>query len=443
VTHAYVRAESILRFSGDDPADLQKFLSTVGDARERLARCRDGWLDAAGQLSSAWRGGAQEEANAEIRRHVGIADEVLKRMDAALNIVSLHRSAVVASRAEISGLREAWEAGRRAYAEALATTDPVAVFDAERRMNDIGESWRSAVWALDRATEAADLQLRTLCRGASFQLTGLAVAMGVDTLSYDDSFVQEKAQVRAHRAEAGTVPLLPAPDGSAVFDAMPPVEIARAEPTPAVAPGAFPLEKYRAAVVRAALDDPLGFGKLAADEFAACTDFACVLVAAENYQLRLQMVKGASDLAFAWSKTMQSVFEVFREWTVGDCFDGNYIDCLLAVVPLGRGVKIAKDAVQLKVLLSLPDDDPKRVSYVNAVKPEQLEKLFARNPELDAVAATYRDGREQLVAHILDRIEDRTPDAGPFEVSITLYNTPLTVWGEVKNGTTLLTAVIV
>ena len=116
---------------------------------------------------------------------------------------------------------------------------------------------------MKRQAAEVDQQLLQLTWDWSGAADSLAVAVGVDRLVMDDSF--------AAGGPPGSL--------SAVQD-----EYLAAEVPTSVTPSmTFPLANYRDAVAAAIFRDP-AFGKAFGARFAACTDYACVLEAAQQYR---------------------------------------------------------------------------------------------------------------------------------------------------------------
>ena len=310
---SYAAAESELTYPGDDPGQLASYLVSVNDAREQLARLQDGLLDGADQLSACWASDAKDAADREVTAQVTAAGTALARVDAALEMVGGYASAVTTARSEVDALRVSWTGNLGAYDIAVAGGDLAEIEGCEDRFEDLGSSWRTVYERVKQQAVEVDQQLLQLTWGWSGAADSLAVAVGIDRLVMDDPFAATGAP------------------GS--LSAIQTEYLAADVPTSVTPSLAFPLADYRAAVAAAVFRDP-AFGKAFGAQFAACTDYACVLEAAKQYRTSLDLMGGATAIANAYEATAQPILEAVKFVTVGDCFEGNAADCAGMMFPV-------------------------------------------------------------------------------------------------------------
>ena len=310
----------MLTYPGDEPAQLTAYLVSVDDAREQIARLQDGLLDATGQLTACWASTAKDAADAEVVNQTTAAGSVLARVDTALEVVGGYAAAVATAGADVDELRTSWSANLVAYDAAVVGGDQTQMVGCEERFEDLGSSWRTVYEHIKQQAAEVEQHLLQLTYGWTGPgSASLAVAVGVDRLVMDDAF-----------AAAG-----PPSSLSAVQTAL----LAAGVPTAVTPTMAFPLTDYRAAVAAAVFRDP-AFGKAFGGQFAACTDYACVLNAAQQYRTYLEVMGGATAVANAYEATTQPILKAIKFLTVGDCFQGNMIDCA-AFSPLAKVIKVA------------------------------------------------------------------------------------------------------
>jgi hypothetical protein len=328
----YQPATSSLPYFGDEPAALSGFAARIQDARAELARLADGFDDVARDLSSCWSSAAATAANAEIAAQRESIRRVIAGLDEAVRRVHEHRRAVLAELSAVDDLRVLWTANLRDWVVAFNTGRTADIVACEQRFEDIGADWRSCYERLKRAAAATETQMLAIARGSEGEQPGrgLRVSAGLEELVFDE---------RARGAGSATIARLTPTSAQFLSEQGSEFE------------SSFPVGAYRAAVSAAALKDPAGFGQFAAHRFAQCTDYVCVLQAAEDYRALTTLVALAAPSADQLNGVIRSILDTVQAVTVGDCFDGTLVDC----VPL---IPVTKSGRVLGYVKQEPGGDP-------------------------------------------------------------------------------------
>ncbi len=202
-----------LPYHGDDPAALLVVAAQIQQARGRLAALNDGLVDARGDLTRSWNGGAAEVGDAEVGRAIAATAQGVGRLDVARSAVLNCSDELTEIRLTINALRVEWDFNERQISllNGLVTGPAGASADVveQQRMAELAryqgnqaallEDWRHQAGLADTATLACAEKLTGSIQGEEFAAAAgtahgsLAAALGTELLGLDDSLLSRLA----------------------------------------------------------------------------------------------------------------------------------------------------------------------------------------------------------------------------------------------------------